>query len=176
MKNLTNEIIKLSVFAIALLMTIQCATKSAPATDLPKDILGISVGMSKDDAQKHLQEIAKFERSEDKEQQVWRLKENSRFVLLSVGYDLENKVRYVAGITNENGSQKLRYNDVGDLSKSQQNVSQGNYKYIWDVPESSNSPAYQVISHGNKPDYSMILTLIKSGAENIDEEEERERK
>ncbi len=161
------------IFNAALLTTIQCS--NTPAPELPKDIAGISVGMNKDNAQKLLPEIAVFERSEDKGQQVWRLKDNSRFVLLTLGYDGENKVRYVAAITNEKGSRKLRYADVGDLSRSQQNVSQGNYEYIWEVPENRDLPAYQVISHGNNPEYSMILTLKKTGTEDP-EEEERERK
>lgn len=174
-KKSTVKTLKLGIFVVVLLITIQCTTKSAPAPELPNNISGIKLGMSKEDAQKHLQEIADFERSENRGQQVWRLKDNSRFVLLTIGYDSENKIRYVAGITNDKGSQKLRYADVGDLSKSQQNVSQGNYEYIWDVPESQNSSAYQVISLGNKPDFSMILTLKKTGAENSEEEEKEER-
>ena len=172
MKKYFPKIVKLLILAVCLSTITGCSNKSSAA--LPKDISGISVGMNKTDAQKRLEEIAVFERSEDKDggQQVWRLKDTSQFVILSVGYDKENKVRYVAGITNENGSHKLKYTDVGDLDSSKQNVSQGNYEYIWDVPESSNFPAYQVISHGNKPEYSMLLTLKKIGGEDPDEDED----
>ncbi len=164
---------KLLILAALLLTLIGCANKSLAG--LPKDILGIGVGMGKTDAQKRLEEIAVFERSEDKGQQVWRLKDTSQFIILSVGYDAENKVRYVAGITNENGTRKLSYADVGDLNSSKQNVSPGNYEYIWDVPETPAHPAYQVVAHGNKPEYSMLLTLKKTGGQDPDEEE-RERR
>ena len=164
-----------AVLTLCLFPLWSCSTKSF--ADLPKDILGISVGMSKADAQRQLKEIAVFDRSEVRGQEVWRLKDTSRFVLLTVGYDADNTVHHVAGIVNEKGSQKLKYTDVGNLSDSKQNVSTGNYEYIWDVPEKNGLPAYQVISNGNKPEYSMILTLKKAGADKTEkEEEERERK
>jgi hypothetical protein len=59
-----GKISGLVIFVVVLLLTTQCATKTVPAPNLPKDILGISVGMSKADAQKRLEEIAQFERED----------------------------------------------------------------------------------------------------------------
>lgn len=163
------------VLLLLLLVCVASASSCAkPALDLPKDILGVAVGMDKAAADARLREIAKFDREERDRKQVWHLKDNSRFNTLAVAFDDENHVRYIAGIFNESGANKMHYADVGDLSRSQQDVSQGNYKYVWDAAASGATPSYQVILRGNKPDYPMVLTLNKTGGRS-EEEEERER-
>lgn len=167
-----------SCLGVLLLLLLVCGAASScakSALNLPKDILGVAVGMDKASAEARLREIAKFDREERDHKQVWHLKDDSRFNTLAVGYDAENRVRYVAGIFNESGANKMRYADVGDLSRSQQEVSQGSYKYVWDAAASGASPAYQVILLGNKPEYPMVLTLNKTGVSDSEEEEERER-
>jgi len=72
---------------------LQCSAKIAP--NLPKDILGISVGMNKADAQRRLEEIATFESEGRKVGQLWRLKNDPHFSSVAVDYDKENRVRFV---------------------------------------------------------------------------------
>ncbi len=58
---------------LSLLLTMsQCAR--GRRVELPRDILGIYVGMKREDAKRRLEEIAKFERYELKRQEVWKMK------------------------------------------------------------------------------------------------------
>lgn len=108
-KKLTIKTIKSSFFVVVLPTALQCLAKCKRASDLPKDILGISVGMSKDESQKCLQEIVNSERSEDKGEQVWRLKNSSSFMILVVGYDSKNNISYIAGVANGKRHKKTSF-------------------------------------------------------------------
>ena len=105
------------VFTLVILLTImQCSAKVAP--NLPKDILGISVGMNKADAQRRLEEIAQFE-SEDRETgQLWRLKNDPRFRNIAVAYDANNQIRFVTALVERKRRRnECALDEVGDLAK-----------------------------------------------------------
>lgn len=138
----------------------QCAPKSA--SELPKDILGISVGMSKENAQKRLEEIAVFERDEEKRQQVWLLKDDAHFKYLILGYDASNQVRYVTAIAEPSVAKaRIRFSEVGDLSKAKKEVLEPHYKYIWQVHETDGKPDYDVYTYGDSPEFLMHYSLSK---------------
>lgn len=161
-KDLTIKTLKLSIFVVVLLTTLQCTAKSEPASDLPKDILGISVGISKADAQKRLEEIAVFERDERKNQQVWKMKDNSRFGNIAVGYDKDERIRYVTGFVDKDAvKEKIRFTDVGDLSKAKQEILEPHYRYIWEVPATENNLAYFVNIYGDNRDFVTTYSLAK---------------
>lgn len=137
----------------------QCASKTAP--DLPKDILGINIGMNKEDAEQRLREIGKFERADRKRQQVWSLRNNPHFVYLSIGYDENDQVRYVTAIAKPKGGQPMRYSDVGDISTAKKEIVEPNYRYIWQVPANENALSYHVIVQGTQPEVLSLYTLSK---------------
>ncbi len=167
-KKIQSVILLLLVF-----VTTQC---SNPAPNLPKDVLGISVGMSKDDAQKRLTEIAEFERNEEKNQQVWKLKNDSHFSELAVGYNKENQVRYITLFVDQAmAKERIRFADVADLSKARSEIVKPHYRYIWEVPASDGKPAYQVNIYGDNQEFVTIYSLSKSIApDEVKEEDEDE--
>jgi hypothetical protein len=149
------------VFTLVILLTImQCSAKIAP--NLPKDILGISVGMNKADAQRRLEEIAQFE-SEDRETgQLWRLKNDPRFRNIAVAYDANNQIRFVTALVEKKtAKERMRFSEVGDLASAEKQVAEPHYKYFWDVQASEGKPAYRIFVYGNEPEFLTIYSLSK---------------
>lgn len=147
------------VIVILLTMT-HCANKTA--SDLPKDILGISIGMSKVDAQKRLEEIAQFESEARKVGQLWGLKNDWRFSSVAVGYDKENRIRFVtAFVEPKTAKERIRFSDVGDLTKAKAEILEPHYRYIWEIPaEEGKSPVILNI-YGDNPEFVTTYSLAE---------------
>ena len=143
------------------LFVLQCGgTKTAK--NLPHDILGINVGMNKAEVQKRLEEIAVFDKDERKNQQVWKMKDASRFSHIAVGYDKENEIRYItAFVDKESVKEKIRFTEVGDISTAKQEILEPHYRYIWQVPADGGKPAYEVNIYGDNPEFVTNYTLSK---------------
>lgn len=141
-----------------MLAGIQCATK--PAVEPPKDILGISMGMAKADAQKRLEEIAVFERDDRRQQQVWKLKDDSRYSNLALGYDKNDQIRYIT-VFASSAENRIRFSEVGDLSAAKEEITKPHYKYTWTVPESERNPAYVVTAYGTEPEFLLSYSLMR---------------
>jgi len=149
------------IIVVVLLLTMtQCASKTVPAPNLPKDILGISVGMSKADAQKRLEEIAQFESEDRKTGQLWRLKNDPRFKHIAVAYDTEDKTRFVTALVEKTtAKERMRFSEVGDLSAAVKEIIEPHYKYFWDVPANEGKPSYRIFVYGNEPEFLTIYSL-----------------
>lgn len=158
-KNILNAL-GLSICIVILLTMTQCAGRTV--SDLPKDILGISVGMNKESVERRLREIGKLEREEPKRQQVWSLRNDPSYAYLAVGYDENNLLNYVTAIAKPRDGQAVRYTDVGDLSTAKKEVFEPNHRYIWEVPANGDAPAYLVTVQGTTPEVLSLYTLSKT--------------
>lgn len=163
---------KLCILIVLILAVNQCAAKKA--SELPRDILGISVGMNKDSAEPRLKEIAKLIRLEKKRQEVWTLKSDPRFGYLVVGYDKENKIRYVTAFTKPKDGTPVRPDEIGNLAEAKHESAQANYSYVWQAPARDDKPAYVVTVRGNQPESLSQLSLSTVIDENAAKEEEEE--
>jgi len=161
MKSIICKVIAL-VFASVILLTImQCSAKIAP--DLPKDILGISIGMSKADTQQRLEEIATFESGGRKVGQLWKLKNDPHFNSVAVDYDKENQVRFVtAFVEKTTAKEKIKFTEVGDLTKAKAQIVEPHYRYIWEVPAEGDKAAYVVNVYGDNPEFVQTYSLSKT--------------
>src|SRR5688500_12478477 len=120
------------ILVVVTLIASACSVKQTAV--LPKDLLGISVGMNRSEAIKRLQEIAEFESNARKRQELWKLKDTSRFSRIAVGYTAKDQVRYVtAFVEREVSSEPLRFSDVGNLAKAKTEIMEPHYRYIWEV-------------------------------------------
>lgn len=160
-----------SVFVVIVLLTIlQCSAKVAP--DLPKDILGISIGMNKADSQRRLEEIAAFESEGRKVGQLWKLKNDLRFSAVAVDYDKENKVRFVTAFVEKTAAkEKIKFAQVGDLTKAKAEIVEPHYRYVWEVPAEGDKTAYVVNVYGSNPEFVETFSLAKINYSKADEEE-----
>jgi len=144
---------------VIILMMTQCTARTAPA--LPKDILGISVGMNKDAAQKRLSEIGELQ-SEDRETgNLWQLKDDARFRNLVVAYDAENRIKFVTALVDEKtAKERVRFSEIGDLDTAKKEVVAPNHRYTWEVA-ADGKPTYTVSVYGTNPEHLTIFSLTK---------------
>jgi len=172
---LNKTVLKTLSFGIGLVLILtmtQCTGKIAPA--LPKDILGISVGMNKENAEQRLREIGKFMRDEGSREQVWSLSNNPNFGYLAVGYDENNQVRYVTAITKPQDGQPVFFKDVGDLTTAKRDVAGPNHRYIWEVAASENNSGYLIIAQGVNAEFLSLYTLSRPNNPGQEKDKEKE--
>jgi hypothetical protein len=130
------------------------------------EIMGISLGMSRDDARAHLKSIGSLERETRKRQEVWAIKDD-RVSHLLVGYDPEFRVRYVTAIA-RSGGPRIRYNEVADVRSGELAQNQGNYRLTWQIAARSGHSAYVLIAHGHDPDYLDSYSVKKMIEKEVD--------
>ena len=97
------------------------------------DVLGLKVGMNKEDAVKRLQKIGSKERDERKQQEIWNLTDDSSYSHIIIAFNKENKVRFITAKGRESGK-RVRYSDVIDVKKARQMGAVNNYKYVLEMP------------------------------------------
>lgn len=175
MERLFVKLLALSISTFVFLTLTQCASKATPSVALPKDILGISIGMSKTETEQHLREVGQLERIEVKHQEVWVLPKDTRYSRVALGYDADDKIRYVTAFARhqENVTQ-IRYEDFGDLKTARQNVFLAGKEYVWEVPAQNENPGFFIIIRGNDPIYALTASLMKSGVAAKESEEDED--
>src|ERR1051325_10731576 len=105
-----------TLISLWLLLVIGALVSAAPARPRP-EIMGISLDMKRDAALARLKSIGSLEREAQKQQEVWAVKD-SRISHLLVGYDADNRVRYVTAIARTDGP-RIRYQEVADVKAAQ---------------------------------------------------------
>ena len=154
---------KLSGLSLLLVMSVLVSV--AAARPRP-EIMGISLDMKHDDAVARLKSIGSLEKEQGKRQEVWALKD-ARISHLLVGYDSENRVRYVTAIARTDGP-KIRYQEVADLKSARRAVVQGNHKFTWEIEGQRGHEAFILIARGHDPQYLDSYSVKKADQEEID--------
>jgi hypothetical protein len=157
--------VKKRVFIFCVLLLGAGVLASAAPRPRP-EIMGIALGMSHDTAQARLKSLGSLEKEERKRQEVWAIKD-PRVSHLLVGYDLENRVRYVTAIARTDGT-RIRYEEVADLKHAQQVHTQGVHKFTWEVAERRGQFAYVMTARGHDATYLDSYSVKKLGDEEID--------
>lgn len=139
------------VTLVFLVFVLTGISTGAVGKDPSPEIMGIRLGMSRDNAHTRLQAIGSLEKEARKRQEVWLLKD-PRISHLLVGFDPDFRVRYVTAIAHPGGPH-IRYEEVADLKRAQRVNNQGNYKFTWEVSARRGQPAYLVMAHGRDPQY-----------------------
>lgn len=177
MKKFVNNKFGFAVLLLALVVLTQCDKKPDSETAGRKEILGVSIGMSKDEAQRRLREVGQFERNERKQQEMWALPTDARYSRAALGYDAGGKVRYITAFARSQGNTtQIKYEDFGDLKTARQNVFLANVEYVWEIPARGDNPGYFVIARGFDPTYAKTASLMKSApdAKEADEDDEKD--
>lgn len=145
---------------IATLCLLVAAVVAHAAAGQPRpEIMGISIGMSRDNAHTRLKALGSLEKETRKRQEVWILKD-PRVSHLLVGYDTNFRVRYVTAVA-RTGGPRIRYEEFADVKTAQRTNTQGNYKFTWEVSAQRDQPAYIVIAHGRDPQYLDSYSIKK---------------
>lgn len=140
-----------------LVVTICCllllATACATAVEPKPEILGVRLGMSREEARARLQEIGKLEKEERKQQEVWRLTDDPNYSHLMVAYNKGyTSVRYITAVANEQG-RRLRYEDFIDPGRARLESTQASRTYTQETPARDAQPGFVAKVIGNDPTY-----------------------
>jgi hypothetical protein len=153
------------LFSLPLLLVIGVLVSVAAARPRP-EIMGISLDMKHDDAVARLKSIGSLEKEQGKRQEVWTLKD-ARISHLLVGYDGENRVRYVTAIARTDGP-RIRYQEVADLKSAQRSNTQGNQRFTWEIEERRGQSGFILIARGHDAQYLDSYSIKKKDQEEID--------
>lgn len=145
------------LFIVINFAALACSLSHTPALE----VMGLHIGMDKADAKARLNEISEFIRNEGRNQEIWNLKDPSRFTAVAVGYR-EDKIRYVTAFVDKNqATEHIAFSSVGDLQKAKAEIMEPHYRYIWDFAPSGDEQACSVIAYGDNPDFLTMYTLVE---------------
>jgi hypothetical protein len=153
------------IFSVALLVALAGLASAAQAKMKP-EIMGISLEMGREAAQARLKTLGQLQKEDRKRQEVWAIKD-PRISHLLVGYDNDNRVRYVTAIARTDGPH-IRYREIAELKNAQRGNYQGNYRFTWEIPERRGQFAFVVIAHGRDPNFLESYSIKKVADEEID--------
>ena len=150
---------KKTVVTICCLLLLVAACSRA--VEPKPEILGVRLGMSREEAHARLQEIGKLEKEERKQQEVWKLAGDRPYSHLIVAYNKEfTAVRFVTAVAKEEG-RRVRYADVIDTAKAKRTQAGNSVTYTLEVQGRDGQPGYVVKAIGNDPDYLKYYSVEK---------------
>jgi hypothetical protein len=153
------------VIALCLLLAVSGFAESAVAKQPRPEIMGVRLGMSRQEAHARLKKKGSLEKEERKRQEVWAIRDR-RVSHLLVGFDPDFRVRYVTAIARPNAP-RISYSEVADVKLAQQKNNQGNYKFTWEVAARRKQSAYLVVAHGRDPQHLDSYSVKKLDNEEI---------
>lgn len=126
------------------------------------EILGVRLGMSREEAHARLQTIGRLEKEERRQQEVWRLTSDPAYSHLMVAYNKEyTSVRYITAVANEAG-QRTRYADVINLGAARSENTQASRTYTQNVPARDNQPGFITKAIGTDPTYLKYYSIERT--------------
>ena len=131
---------------------------NALAKDPPRDILGVTPGMSEADARAHLDKAGHKAGDERMKHDVWQIWDNK---IVTVGVRFDAKTRVVRWVTAVAQPRSIRYSDVGDLKTAQYRTDGRNHTYIWKVSASGSRKGYVVEALGGDPEFLTSYRLLR---------------
>lgn len=139
--------------------------------ELQRQILGVHLNMTKDEARKRLQEIGTFVRDERKRQEIWQVRDES-FSHLIIGFDKDEKLRFVTAVAREDKEAKrLAYGKIGDLKQARQagDVKINNFNYEWELPATKDAPKTRVSARGRDRKFLTTYSLKRLNSDSAEE-------
>ena len=129
---------------LALVATL-LATSAAAAADVSpvSDILGVRLGMSRDEVRSGLAAVARLEREERRRHEIWTIHDDTRFASLIIGYTKEWNVRFVTAVAKPGGA-AVRYEEVLNLAAAKLRTAGRTRTYTW----VTGTPPYSIIAIG----------------------------
>jgi hypothetical protein len=141
-----------------ILLAVACSSSSR---EPEPEILGVRLGMGRDEARARLESIGQLEKEERRQQQVWRLNGDARYTHLIVAFDKGyTAVRYVTAVANEQGS-RVRYSDVIDTARARAETTPATRTYTQDVPARDGRPAFVAKAIGSDPETLKYYSVEK---------------
>ena len=167
-----------TIASITLLtVALACTSLLAAEGETRREIMGLRLDMTKEEAQKRLKEIGTFVRPEKKQQEVWEVKDKS-FSHVIVGFEKTAPgMRYITAVAREDkDAERVRYSEVGSVDAARQagDPAIKNFNFEWTLAAVPGHPEMLTIARGRDPEFLSTLSLKRTGeaaaAEDNDEE------
>ena len=147
-----------AVICCLLLLASACATEAGPKPE----ILGIRLGMTREEAHARLKEIGQFEKEERRQQEVWRLTSDPSYSHLMVAYNKEyTSVRYITAVANGQG-RPIRYADVINLGSARLESTSASHTYTQEVAARTGQPGFVTKAIGDNPTYLKYYSVERA--------------
>ena len=162
------------IFTAGALLALSMLVSHAGDREPKRDILGIHLEMTKEEATKRLAEIGTFERDERKQQAVWQVRDPS-FSHVIIGMTKEGKLRYVTAVAREDSEAvRVPYTSVGELKQARQagDPSIKNFRFEWSLPARQDQPEAIAAALGRDPEFLSTYSLKRTGDTDPAAEEE----
>ena len=152
-------------FAVGALLALSMLVSHASERELKRDILGVHLEMTKEEASKRLNEIGPFDRDERKQQAIWQVRDPS-FSHVIIGMSKEGKLRYVTAVAREDEqATRVPYSSIGDLQQARQagDPTIKNFRFEWSLPARQDQPAAVAAALGRDPEFLSTYSLKRTG-------------
>lgn len=134
--------------ALSCLLLLVAACSQSSREPRP-EILGVRLGMNREEARARLQAIGQLEKEERRQQEVWRLNDDASYGHLIVAYDKGyTAIRFVTAVAKEGGS-RVRYGDVIDRERAREDLTPATRTYTQQVAARDGRPAFVVKAIGS---------------------------
>ncbi len=153
------------IFAAGALLALSMLASHAADGEPKREILGLHLEMTKEEATKRLAEIGTFERDERKQQAIWQVRDAS-FSHLIIGMSKEGKLRYVTAVAREDSAaRRIPYSAIGDLEQARQagDPAIKNFRFEWSLPARQDQPAAVAVALGRDPEFLSTYSLKRTG-------------
>ena len=148
--------------AVAICCLLVLAPACATSVEPKPEIVGIRLGMSREEAHARLQSIGQLEKEERRQQEVWRLANDPTYSHLMVAYNKEyTAVRYITAVANEQG-RRVRYADVVDLARAREQNTPASRAYTQDVPARGDQQGFVAKAMGADATYLKFYSVEKA--------------
>lgn len=139
---------------LSLLVSVSCVTTGLRA---PDEIAGVNLEMTAAAARAALANAGQLTRTETSlNQEIWTLRADPSFTGVIVGFDANNRVRFITGIARP---EMLRYTSVVDPIRATR-VTTGNvHRYTWLLKARRFGEKYKVIAIGSDREFVHYLSL-----------------
>lgn len=145
--------------AVALAVSLVLTAGNALGKEPPEDLLGVSLGMAKEEVQKRLGKLGELDMNKEGPggaKQFWKLRDR-RYAWLAVRFDADMRVEWVSAFARQDkGRRPVRYRDIGNVRQAQL---LGKYIYMWVVRKGAGEEDYAVTARGNDPEILSALLL-----------------
>lgn len=151
-----------------LLLAAGCSRKAEPQPE----ILGVRLGMSREEAHARLRELGSLEKEERRQQEVWRLEGDPRYSHLMVAYNKGyTSVRYITAVANEQG-RRVPYADVVSLERARLETTPASRTYTQEFPARDGRPGFVAKAIGADPTYLKYYSVKRADLAGEEEDEE----
>ncbi len=131
------------------------------AVEQKPEIMGVPLGINREQAHERLQKLGQLEKQESKQQEVWKLTNDSPYSHLIVAYNKEyTSLRFITAVANED-RRRVRYSDVIDTNKARRTGAGNSVTYTLEVQSRGNQPGYTVKTIGSDPQYLKYYSIEK---------------